>query len=333
MALLRYKQLAICLLLLLSACTKNEFKLRVDFGDAKITESINAVYYSSDSKKGWITEQSIPVVEGVAEAVGITRNPSVVYLYASDSSLKVVFYAERGDEIKIDASGGTWMVSGNDINEEWSAWRKKNEATLNRYDAKAKNALVKKYVKAHPDSPVSLLILCTTYSAVEDPEEYEKLWDTLTDEAKDSKILAALGKSPDTLGFVGKRQKIGALKLYALGDTLIKVNPAKSSKTIFLFWGSTDGRMGIVADIKRMLKAKEIKGDSIAVVDVNMQVDTLGWRSTIERDSVEGWVHAWAPGGEQNNVLLPFRLSQDPYVVVVDSVGKQIYRGKKMQKL
>jgi hypothetical protein len=69
------------------------------------------------------------------------------------------------------------------------------------------------------------------------------------------------------------------------------------------------------------------------VVDINMQADTLGWSTIIRNDSVKHWVRAWAPGAEQNNALVPFRIKADPYVVVVDSTGKQIYRGKMIQKI
>lgn len=325
--------IVICLTLLLGSCTKNEFKIHFDFGESKVTESVKVVYYSSDPVKGWITDESIPVVDGKAEALGITRNPSVVYVYSSNNTLKCIFYAERGDEISIDASGETWMVSGSDINEEWSQWRKKHENDFLGLSYGVLNKDIEAYVKEHKDSKLSTLLLCTTYAAWQDPEGFERVWNMLGDDAKDPLLLVALGKNSDSLRMVGNPQRIGTLSLHSHGDTVVKISTAKASKTIFIFWSSLEYRKPIVRELKRMLKAKEIKGDSIAVVDINMQADTLGWSTIIRNDSVKHWVRAWAPGAEQNNALVPFRIKADPYVVVVDSTGKQIYRGKMIQKI
>lgn len=279
-------------------------------------------------------EQTLTVVDGKASATGITKNPTVVYVYSGSGKIETVFYAARGDKIKIDAASSPWIVEGNDINDKWSIWRKNNAKVLDSYSAEKINAAVAKYVKSHSDDELSTLLLATEYDASRNEKEFLSLWHSLQPKALDKKFLLALGIDAESMPAASFGQ-IKGLKFIGPGDSLISINPAKARYTVLYFWSNSDRAQDDLRDLRKLLKKRADsisnsggKAESINVVEINMQADTMGWSYRLKHDTVcpPGWLHAWAPGASANKELSPLHIPSLPFFITLDGKGNQISR-------
>ena len=119
--------------IILSGCIKNEFKMIFTLPES-VNSTYRIAYYASNSKGGINIESAVAVAAGKAEMRGVTRNPVLVNIYSGSADIPAaVFYAERGDEIRISGNGADpleWDISGNEINSELSAWRLKNSKAI-----------------------------------------------------------------------------------------------------------------------------------------------------------------------------------------------------------
>lgn len=320
----------------LSACLKNQFSVNITFADSNSVEAFQMVYYASSAKGGRVVEQTITTVEGKIEATGITRYPTVVFLYSSAGRLITAFYAERGDNIKIDAKSDPWTCSGNDITDQWSKWRKKHQSTLSTYSQKDINEAVQKFVKENKDNPLSAILLATEYDGRSDETKYLSLWQSLEKKARPEALLKALGVDSNALVTPEKSQKITTLSFTAPGDSIITIRTAEADRTLLYFWTNAD-RMH--SDMRQMndylthradsIAKKGAKPENIQVVEVNMQADTIGWRYRLRTDTLSPrkWKHVWAPGGTMHASLETLHIPSLPYSITIDSSGRITHRG------
>lgn len=313
------------LLLCCGACTKNEFTVSADMGNKGVTESLTLVYYALDKIGGRVISQTVPVVEGKLEARCVTVLPTVVYLY-SGARLQLIFYAEKGDKITIDTRKTPWTAGGNDINEQCAKWLTANATAVNNGSQRDVNKAVAAQVREHPSDKLSLLLLLTQYTGSINPNEFASLWQTLDPDLRDDdKLLRAIGKNGDTMALEpASPKKIAKVRLHARGDSLLSVKTADADTTLFFFWGLPTRRM---EEGKRLRRRLEQRHSGVRVIDINMEADTIGWAYILENDSTRNWHHAWAPGAEQNSALQQFEITGDPFYVMTDRQGRQIYRG------
>lgn len=298
----------------------------MELSDASSMDTYQMVYYASAQKEKRVIDQTLTLVDGVMDAVGSTHYPTVVYVYSASGKLMTVFYAERGDEIVINGNITPWEVKGNEINEDWSAWRKKNATALNAHDWKMINQAVAEYVRKHPKNKLSTLLLANDFEWRDNEKEYRSLWSMLSGSACDKELITALGVDYKTLTSP-YNQAIKSLEIIGPGDTVYKILPTESDYTVLYFWHNPDRRVIDLQQLRTTLKASK---STIKVAEVNMQSDTLGWSYRLQRDTIcsADWLHGWAPGAMRNKALEKLNIPSLPYYIIIDKKGTQIYRGK-----
>lgn len=318
----------------LTGCSKKDFTIDGEIKDAG-TMNLRLIYYSSTGSKGTIQETAIPVVNGKFNFNGTSERPTVVWIFSPNQSLLTPVYVEPGDEIKISGEYNKpyeWNVAGNETEEDWCEWRKKNAKTLLSKNDKIINTEIGKYVRANRDNPVSALNLLCFYVKRDNMADYDKLWKLLSEEARQKDIVNAVEAAANHQSAQAYTIKVPPLRLYSYADSIETINPMKAKSTFLYFWRQREEQHdSCMSNIKR-LHAEFSDSSKLQIVDINMDSDTLKWRRQARRDSVDQWQHYWAIGGEINLSLARLEIARTPYIIVVDSVGNQRYRGDNFSK-
>lgn len=292
-------------------------------GDATI--NLRALYYVD----GALQSSIFPADRGSFSFKGRAPEGDVVEILDNDYRLLGRFYAENGDEIDVTidpkSPAAMKVEKGNEAAIRWAQWLNANAKILDGRNSKAINALVAKYVKAHPQDIVSTLIVTTVYDASADPEGASRLLSSIAPEARPTTLteaLATLLTYADTS--VGKR-RVSPLTLMARNDTVTTFSPRKHRLSLLVFSDENSGRAdSIVPALRRLRKAHTDK--ALGIIDISLDTDTLAWQSSTRNDTAT-WDAAWGTGGIASAALRPLAIPRLPYFIVTDSVGSQIYRG------
>lgn len=312
---------AVMLMLLLCACSKNEFTVQVAQSPGASPVDLTLKYYASDKEKGWMMSQSIPSsLFGQKPLSCVAVRPTVVFVY-SNNRLLTLFYAERGDKIVLRNQNGLWTATGNKLTDALSTWQREHANILAANATTDINRAVAAYVSEHSSSRLSALLLYAYFNANADPQRFEQLRKSLDGDADDKILLQALGILPPLPQVAGK---VPDITLRAAGDTVITVSPSQAVATVYMFWYHPDKRQTMLADLGKSLRGVS----SVRVIDVNMQADTMGSSAGIPADTLlRPYARLWAPGAEQNGALSPLALPAPDYLITADRAGKVLYSG------
>ncbi|MDE6636750.1 MAG: hypothetical protein K2K32_00785 [Muribaculaceae bacterium] len=328
---------ACLVMLLLTGCVKNEFKIEFQFPKDYVGNYL-LTYYARDSHGGRWIEQTAPIQDGVASVGCVTRLPTLVYITDASSSNSIVLYAERGDEIKISGEGRDmkdWTVKGNSVSEHWTDWRK--DAYAKKNDQKDFEKSIEDYVKKNTKDPLSSILLLTEWNRRKNPEGFVKLWNLIDSDARKQSIIEMCGAS-DLLGveFTIKADgtlayaKDGKLKSLVVrsrdnGIDTLKFNKVKGS-FLFFFAENNSLRGELVDTLKSLVKLYPDSAKRI-ISDIYLDSDSMTWAGIIRRDSLKGVVRAWQPYGVADENMVRLGVTRIPWFIVKDKNGKESYAG------
>lgn len=323
------KLMAFALVVMCAACTRNEFNMDLDLSGVG-TADFQVVYYASDSRQGFYVETNMVAREGKGALRGITRYPTLVYITSRHIHEPLVVYAERGDKISLKGNSPDqlgWEVSGNKINDEWTAWRTANAGALRSGRPDSINAAVARFVREQPESEVSLLLMLTTFVRRADPPLYRELWKDLDSKLRHSGLVQLAGRSDQRGASLSQPARVESMVLRGRGH-LDTVMTSRVPATILCFWlnDHSKRRMAFIDSIKAL--ATEFP-DSVSrsIVDICMNADSASWIQPLRSDSLKGVARTWMPLGTTDPAALAIGIGYLPYLVVVDSIGEIIYQG------
>ena len=334
----KFAALLFLALSLLTSCVKNEFK--AEFSLPRDTDrQFRVLYYASDPAKGWFVESMISVEKGKAEMLGVTRNPTLVYVFGGGNFPATFFYARRGETLKITAESADpleWNISGNDVNEALSAWRKSNLKALKEWrpatgtGVKEVNEAVARYVAKNPENPVSTLLLLEYFDRNSDEEGFVANWKKLRGKALDPQWRELVSRSDmldDPAPFSLPRQ----LFISSLEKGADTINFGRVPVLLNFTRGSVNGYDEDVDLLRRLSKNS---GDSASRVIANIiiEFDSLQRASTSRHDSLRGVMESWIPLGLTDERLRQLGVRSVPQVIVVGTDRKVKYRGNDLKK-
>lgn len=331
------------MVLMLTGCGKNEFRIDFEFPQDHFGNYI-VTYYASNSHRGSWMDQTASVQEGKVSLQCGTYNPTLVYITEpSNPSNSIVIYAERGDKIKISGDGpemSDWTITGNKVTERWSEWRK--EAYKEKGDTQSFEKSIEDYVKKNPSDKLSGIMMLTEWDRRENPEGFIKLWNALDEGVRTPRIIDMCGVS-DLLseGFVTKPDgKLEMAKDSGLKQMTVRSRDngtdtlrfAKKKATfLYLFKENDNFRKETADSLKKLTKAYSDSASRI-VADIYLDSDSMTWVNFIRRDSLEGVVRAWSPRGLAEEDMAKLGVIRTPWYVVKDKKGKDTYSGDELTK-
>ncbi len=317
-------------------CVKNEFTLDIKL-DSSVSGNYRLQYYASDKRTGFWMEAIAPVEKGVAKTLCITRNPTIVFIFSPGSSkASASFYVERGDKIKITGSSPDpllWQVGGNKINEDLTSFRLKEKNALSSGDSKRINAAIAAYAKKNPNSEATGILLLTMFDRRADEDGFVKIWNGLGEKARSENIVRLVGRA-DQLNATkeGSDWQTGSIKLHAMGDSLVEVDPRKADATLLYFRRSEGENPRETTDSLRSLTKADGFDKYGRIAAISFESDSSAWLIRARNDSLEKVTHAWMPAAENSPVAQSFGVRRTPFYVVADRKGKILYRGDKLEE-
>ena len=321
-------------LFLMESCTKNEFTLQFDVAP-EVTENYNVIYYATDHKGGMTIQAVASLRDGKCELKGVTRHPTLIFLTERRSNFPLVFYADKGEKLKITGENNSplqWLVDGNIINEQLSEWRIANKEFLADNLGDSVNMEVRRYVEENPSNPVSTILMLCYYNRNDDERGYTELMGLLSGEAKSSDWLSIVGRSDQLFHDYSYPARLESLIMRSInksGDTLMT---DKKNPVMIWFWQTGYDKRGDVIDSIKVLE-KEFPDSSRLIADVCMDIDSVAWKNAIRKDSLnDDMPRFWAPMGMSDRKMMKFKVKQLPYFIVFDKDGNQSYRGGDISK-
>lgn len=332
------------ILSLLPSCTKNEFKIEFDL-PKDTPANYQIAYYAWDSRGGWWVETTAVLQEGKAIVDGVTRRPTLVYFKDMYSgSHPVALYVERGETLKI--AGGSsdpylWKVTGDKVSEQWAQWRAENAAAL-RLGGQAAAKAVEAYVKGHAGSRLSALMLLTEFDRRENPDLFLRLWNSLSDDARDPQLIEMTGtpdlsgtalevKADGKLGYASD-PKLKSIILRTHGNGLDTLSLAKAKASLLYFSESNGyGRNEAIDSLRALSKAYPDSARRI-IADIYAEPDSMSWSRSIRRDSLTKAVRGWLPRGLADPMASEAGVTRLPWFMVFSKGGKKTYSGPDLKE-
>ena len=316
-------------LVVLAACDKYEFDLDFELAE-NVTDNFNVTYFSHEGDGGVTVQAVASVREGKCELNGTTKDPTIIYITKRTSKLPLVLYVEKGEKLVITGDNREpleWKTEGNHINTVLTEWRLKHYENMVDYKPDSVNIAIKKFVEENISNPVSTILMLCYFNRRVDEKGYDELMGMLRGEAKNPKWLDIIGRSDQMYhyySFPARLENMVMRSLHDKGDTLIidRKNP-----TLILFWETGYTKKKMLIDSIKALE-KEFPDSSRMIADVCLDIDSVGWRNAIKKDSLYNEMKRfWTPTGLNDHTITKFKVESIPYFIVFDKEGHQSYRG------
>ena len=310
---------AILLIVALTSCNGDRFKIdgnivNLDGGDIKV------VYLDSVINEEQVTLDK----KGKFSIEGTAPQPMFVNILNHRGEPLTTVVAVNGDHIKLKgdaAKPSSIKVKGNRLNEDWQLFRDEHAAFYSDPNPSRLDAAIEKYVRQHPDDMLSTVLLIKDYSDYSDRGKLADLFKGISAEARPESLLQGFPGNP----LAAKKTalpRLMSLTLVKHGGSFeeIKLN----GRNLISLWANPQ------RDRNTLINKLQGLDESVRVLDILAESDTLRWHQTIKNDP-ERWLHYWAPGGplEQGiQMLAPMTL---PWYAVTDSTGMVTYSGPSLQ--
>lgn len=317
---MRALSLYICTLIfvVLCSCSSSDFTIEGNIQGLG-TQNMRVISVENEAlRASWL-----PAVDGTFTYRGSAKKPVVIEFYNRNMDVIVRVVAKNGDKIKISGElspSGTLAVKGSKITTQWLEW-------LDKHPLDGRNEAIEQYVLQNRGSQLSGLLLAYDYTTPGTYNSAMELLDTINEEALYPFIKSRLKASTD-----GARAHADTISspqfdfaLYSNADSTVNFKIADKEITVIHLW-NTDNAARKQATKKLEELRKDLSAKRFRVIDIATQVDTFAWKQAIRPDSVK-WLRFYAPGGVINPVLRAMQAENLPLFFVVDSAGKQHYKG------
>ncbi len=314
--------------LLLGACTKNEFKVTFKLpGDFTGTYTLS--YYASDARGGFWVDRVVLLTNGSADVSTVTHNPVLVFVTANTGA-EWIFYAERGDKIEIkgtEAAPYTWQYGGNNINRQLTIWAQEHRGAIEG-GRETLNHAIQDYVRKHRDEELSAILLYALYDRKSDPVEFGRLRSELTGKGADQRFENLLVRSDAVTGYDEVPDSLPAhkvvMRLSEGADTL----EMRKIPTMIYYRSSDPTKVrGTLAALDKF--AREYPDTTARnIVEISWHTDSVSWQSSLRLDTLRRAHRVWTPLGFTDPVVGSLGIKNQDMLLVGDRKGKIIYRGK-----
>lgn len=310
-------------IILLGSCTDNE-QFRVNGTiEGKPSMNLRIAYISDGAYRLAVTAAR----EGEFEFFASSRQPTLVEITDYEYRPLARLYAANGEtfEIKVDrAKPYEATVKGNEITERLSSAYRNNAAAFSAGGDEANDA-VAAYVSANPNDIVSTLLLLTVYDASRNALAADSLLAKISPDARPGALVESFNVllqrqvSDEALG------AIKPIRYAARHDSIKTFDPADKPISLIVLDRAGDYRRDSVAPaLDKLTQGKKSKR-KIQVLELDQE--PYGSTVTGAPDTLH-WAVGRIPGGLAGIGIEHLGISEEPFFIVCDSVGAQIYRGK-----
>lgn len=230
-------------------------------------------------------------------------------------------------EVKLDPQKpGSLVIKGNKASQEYVGFLNENSRLFSRGGSREINAAISGYVRSHPESLSSALLILGHFDARGDELLADSLLRLVGEKAPGAHPLidsyAAMISSRLQAYEFGKH--ISYIEFNLGGDSTVVFNPEHRSYSLLAFTSVSKGD-----SIRKRIKDlySKLPRRRFSAFEVCPDGDSLSWAVSIARDSAK-WAQAWVPGGVAGPSVRNLNVASLPYFILCDSVGEIVYRGR-----
>lgn len=316
------------LALLLAACGNDgpAFTIKGEFDGLKESELL--IYNTAG---GHETVDTVAVKNSEFTYRGSTDELTSYYLVFPNGMEQVIF-VNGGDELAYSAKANdlrNYVVEGNEENEEVAAFHKE----VNKLGASEVRRKAAEYIKAKPQSVVSLYIFDRYFVQDEDASEKEL-----------SEILTVLEESnPQNMSLLAVRGKLAHSGKGAIGSLLpdmrietktgdsLDIAKLDAPHTLILYWASWMQSPYDALDLMREVR-EEYNDSALGLISVSADTKKYRWQEYSRQDSVGIYNHcdqqAW-----NSPMLRELGVRRLPAYIIADSAHNIVARSYDLESL
>lgn len=276
---------------------------------------------------------------GRTELEGQSKTPTLLTVSFADGTLIASCIVENGDKVKIhfdtdeEGSGAITDVSvkGNKSTKRLREFEAENDSLISLGFSPALSHAVTDYLKANPDDPVSTVLFLRYYDSRDHEASADSLMMLLSPQARPATLLQNYGAITARQLNTSINDRLYSFDMLSTTDSVVNIRFGRRRHTLLAFLpGRTSPERTSQLDSLRKLWPDR---DSLhlAVVEISLANDSAEWRAETALDSV-GWRRAWLPGNVSSAPLRKLAIPRQPFYILVDSTGMQIYRGSSFEE-
>ncbi len=308
---------ALIMLLILAACgASDKFTISIEMGE-DIERQIVVTY----ATPAGISRQYLEMKGGKAKFEGEVPSWSVAALTWSDGQPLGQCIVRDGEHITLRFTPGESVptVKGSGPTKLLYSFISENDSTITADKVAA-------FVGEHPDDPASLVILNDYLDARDNEALSDSLLELIVPEARPATLLLNYGTINAMALKESTLQVLYPFSAFvAKGDSLLRILPTASRVSLFAVLSTSKATRAKQVEALRLL-AGEAESLRLVITEISAQPDSVEWRRSIASDSAT-WRQVWAPGATASAALKRMSVPREPFYVVTDSTGSQIYRG------
>ncbi|MCM1109832.1 MAG: hypothetical protein NC336_01340 [Clostridium sp.] len=316
---------ALATLLSFQGCSgRKDFSVELKFS-SDIERTVTLTY---TGPSGGIKRETAAVEKRKARLSGNAPDWTVAWLCWSNGEPVATLILRNGTHAKISISGEEppeISVKGSRETERLRRFVADNRAMIERDDTDSLNIAVAAYISEHPDDPVSTALLACWFDSRDNTTAADSLLSLIDPKSRPQSLLMNFGITNSRQLPVNTSEKIYPFTLFTATDSLYNFRPGLRRQNLVAVLSDNAALRGRQVDSLRRLAAA---ADSLRlrILEISFAQDSSRWRSEIAGDSA-GWIQGWVPSGAASPVLRRLSVASQPFYILIDSTGTQIYRG------
>lgn len=309
---------------MIAACSDEKgFVIRGDIKELG-NRNIEITYYAA----GGIQQQTALGNKGKFEFRGLSASPTLVDLSMPDGRPLAYIVIKDGEEVTVSGERldpYELSVKGNRASSDLARFLRDNAVAIRNGDVKGINSAITDYVINNPSNPASGALLVTRFFAPGNELLADSLLGLITLEGRPSAVMQNYGALLSSQVSSDARSKIPTISIYAGGDTLARLQPSRHSCSLLAVMGTTSRQRDSITPWLRVL-TDSLSRRRFAALEISLAADSISWAKAVKGDSVT-WSRGWAPGGAAASQIRKLGIATEPFFIVCDSTGAQLYRG------
>lgn len=324
-----YTLIAAIFALALSSCSKSDHFSIGGTIDGVGMQSVTLTYYAD----GGLKRVTQAAVDGKFAMKGHSATPTLCLLELSDGTELATMVVSDGDKMKIKASLESPLateVKGNGTSSKIARWIADNAEKIASGNAADINSAIAEFVGDNKSDLAATALMVTRFQT----PGYETMADSLlTLISVDARPAAVVQNFSAVLASqLNQRSSVEVkpMSMYARNDSTFYFNPSRHSLSFLAFMSPAyAGRDSITPHLRNL--EKRYPSRRLEIIEISTAADSALWKQSTAPDSAT-WTQAWAPGSIAANAIQKLAIPRNPYFIVADSVGVQLYRGSSISE-